>query len=67
MRKNLGAELAKEAPAEADIVTPIPDSGTYAALGYAQQSGVPFDIGLTRNHYVGRTIISPRRTCAIWA
>lgn len=59
VRKNLGAELAKEAPAEADIVTPIPDSGTYAALGYAQQSGVPFDIGLTRNHYVGRTFISP--------
>ncbi len=59
VRKNLGREMARESRAEADCVTPIPDSGMYAALGYAEQSGIAFDIALTRNHYVGRTFISP--------
>lgn len=62
-RKNLGRQLARETKnIEADLVTPIPDSGTYAALGYAEESGIPFDIGLTRNHYIGRTFISPYQT-----
>ena len=58
-RKRLGRQLAKEAPADGDIVMPIPDSGNYAALGFAQQSGIPLEIGLIRNHYVGRTFIQP--------
>lgn len=58
-RKNLGRALAKESPAEADIVMPIPDSGTYAALGYAEESKIPFEIGFIRNHYIGRTFIQP--------
>lgn len=58
-RKNLGRALAQEAGAEADIVMPIPDSGTYAALGYAEESKIPFEIGFIRNHYIGRTFIQP--------
>jgi len=58
-RKRLGRELAKECPVEADLVMPIPDSGNYAALGYAEQSGIPFEMGIVRNHYVGRTFIEP--------
>jgi amidophosphoribosyltransferase len=58
-RKKLGRELAKEHPVEADVVIPIPDSGTSAAIGYAQQSGIPFDMGMVRSHYVGRTFIAP--------
>lgn len=58
-RKKLGRRLAVEHPAEADVVVPVPDSGTSAAIGYAQQSGIPFDMGLVRSHYVGRTFISP--------
>lgn len=58
-RKNLGRALAKESPAQADIVMPIPDSGTYAALGYAEESKIPFEIGFIRNHYIGRTFIQP--------
>ena len=58
-RKNLGRMLAKEHPAEADIVMPIPDSGTYAALGYAEESHIPLEMGLVRNHYIGRTFIQP--------
>ena len=52
-------ELAREAPADADVVVPVPDSGVPAALGYAQASGIPFDLGIIRNHYVGRTFIEP--------
>ena len=58
-RKNYGAQLAKEDDLEADIVVPVPDSGNAAALGYAQEKKVPFDLGLIRNHYVGRTFIEP--------
>lgn len=59
VRKHLGAQLAKESPAEADFVMAIPDSGTYAATGYAQQLGLPLEIGIIRNHYIGRTFIQP--------
>jgi len=55
----LGAQLAKESPVKADIVMPIPDSGNYAALGFAEESGLPFEAGMIRNHYVGRTFIQP--------
>ncbi len=58
-RRRLGMQLAKECPVEADLVMPIPDSGNYAALGYAEQSGIPFEMGIVRNHYVGRTFIEP--------
>jgi len=59
VRKKLGARLAEEHPADADVVTPVPDSGTSAAIGYASASGIPFDMGFVRSHYVGRTFISP--------
>ena len=59
MRKRIGAELAVESPVEADIVVPVPDSGTPAAIGFAQQAGLPFELGIIRNHYVGRTFIQP--------
>lgn len=59
VRKNMGRELAKEMPVEADMVIPVPDSGIAAALGYSEESGVPFDLGIVRNHYVGRTFIEP--------
>jgi len=59
VRKNLGATLAREAPADADLVIAIPDSGNSAALGYAHESGLPYDSGFTRNHYIGRTFIQP--------
>ncbi|OHB65879.1 MAG: amidophosphoribosyltransferase [Planctomycetes bacterium RBG_13_60_9] len=58
-RKKLGRRLAQEHPAPADVVIPIPDSGTSSALGYAEHSGVPFDMGMVRSHYIGRTFISP--------
>ena len=60
-REELGRQLAREAPAEADIVVPVPDSGVTAAMGYAAESGLPFRFGLIRNHYVGRTFIEPRQ------
>jgi amidophosphoribosyltransferase len=60
-RLHLGRQLAREAPADADIVVPVPDSGMGAALGYAQESGLPFEWGLIRNHYVGRTFIEPKQ------
>ena len=60
-RKELGRQLAREHPAEADIVIPVPDSGTSAALGYSEESGSPFELGLIRNHYVGRTFIEPKQ------
>nr|WP_306267167.1 amidophosphoribosyltransferase [Pararhizobium sp. IMCC3301] len=59
VRKRIGMELAIESPAEADIVVPVPDSGTPGAIGYAEQSGLRFDLGIIRNHYVGRTFIQP--------
>ncbi|MCX5716534.1 MAG: amidophosphoribosyltransferase [Candidatus Omnitrophica bacterium] len=58
-RKKLGAQLFKEHPADVDMVMPVPDSGNYAALGYAEASGIPFEMGIVRNHYVGRTFIQP--------
>jgi len=61
VRKELGRQLAREHPAEADIVIPVPDSGTSAALGYSEESGTPFELGLIRNHYVGRTFIEPKQ------
>jgi len=60
-RKNLGRQLAKEHPVDADVVIPVPDSGTSAAIGYAEESKIPFDMGLVRSHYVGRTFISPEQ------
>jgi amidophosphoribosyltransferase len=60
-REALGHQLAKEAPVDADIVVPVPDSGVTAALGYAAESGIPFRFGLIRNHYVGRTFIEPEQ------
>ncbi len=59
VRKRIGEELAREAPAEADLVVPVPDSGVPAAIGFAQASGIPFELGIIRNHYVGRTFIEP--------
>ena len=58
-RKRIGAELSRESGIPADLIVPVPDSGVPAALGYAQESGIPFDLGIIRNHYVGRTFIEP--------
>ncbi|MBI1985899.1 MAG: amidophosphoribosyltransferase, partial [Rhodospirillales bacterium] len=58
-RKSIGAELARESHIPADVVVPVPDSGVPAAIGYSQQAGVPFEFGIVRNHYVGRTFIEP--------
>ncbi len=58
-RRRIGVELAKEAPVEADLVCPVPDSGTPAAIGYSQESGIPYAMGIIRNQYVGRTFIEP--------
>lgn len=62
VRKEMGKVLAKESPVEADIVIPTPDSGVPAAIGFSQESGIPFDFGLIRNHYVGRTFIEPTQS-----
>ena len=62
VRKAHGRRLALEAPAAADMVMPFPDSGTYAALGYSEASGIPFELGMIRNHYVGRTFIQPTQS-----
>src|SRR5690606_13589780 len=59
IRKNLGQELAREHPTDCDVVVPVPDSGVPAAIGYGQASGAPYELGLIRNHYVGRTFIEP--------
>ena len=61
-RERLGRLLAREHPVEADIVTPVPDSGVPAAVGYAAESGIPFRMGLIRNHYIGRTFIEPEQS-----
>lgn len=62
VRKAMGKELAQEAPAAADVVVPVPDSGVPAAIGYAQASGIPYELGIIRNHYVGRTFIQPTQS-----
>ncbi|MBN1384367.1 MAG: amidophosphoribosyltransferase [Elusimicrobia bacterium] len=59
VRKQLGRQLARECPAEADLVMPIPDSGNYSAVGFAEESKIPFEVGMIRNHYIGRTFIQP--------
>lgn len=59
-REKMGMRLAQEAPVEADVVIPVPDSGVPAAIGYAKESGIPFELGLIRSHYVGRTFIEPQ-------
>ncbi len=59
VRKAIGAELSRESPVEADLVVPVPDSGVPAALGFSQESGIPFELGIIRSHYVGRTFIQP--------
>ncbi len=59
-REKMGMRLAEEQPAEADVVIPVPDSGVPSAIGYAKQSGIPFELGLIRSHYVGRTFIEPQ-------
>jgi amidophosphoribosyltransferase len=62
VRLKMGERLAREAPAVADIVVPVPDSGLFAALGYSRESGLPLEFGLIRNHYVGRTFIQPKQS-----
>ena len=61
-RKRIGMELARENPIDADVIVPVPDSGTPAAIGFAQESNTPFELGIIRNHYVGRTFIAPSDT-----
>jgi amidophosphoribosyltransferase len=61
-RDLMGRQLAREAPVEADIVVPVPDSGNTAAIGYSAESGIPFRLALIRNHYVGRTFIEPQQS-----
>ena len=58
-RRQIGVELAKEAPVDADLVCPVPDSGTPAAIGYSQESGIPYAMGIIRNQYMGRTFLAP--------
>ena len=62
VRTNLGRNLAREQPVDADVIVPVPDSGVCAAVGYADESGVPLRMGLIRNHYVGRTFIQPQQS-----
>ena len=62
VRRSLGVELAKESPVDADMVVPIPDSGFPASIGYAQASRIPLELGMIRNHYVGRTFIEPQQS-----
>jgi amidophosphoribosyltransferase len=62
VRKELGKQLAREQPSNADIVTAVPDSGVPAAIGYAEESGLPLELGLLRNHYIGRTFIEPQKS-----
>ena len=61
-RKNLGKELALESTIDADVVVPIPDSGVPAAIGFSEQAGIPFELGIIRNHYIGRTFIEPSQS-----
>src|SRR5580692_10279883 len=62
IRRNMGSELAREAPAAADVVVPVPDSGVPASIGYAQAAAIPYELGIIRNHYVGRTFIQPTQS-----
>jgi amidophosphoribosyltransferase len=62
VRKDLGRQLAREAPAKADMVVAVPDSANVAAVGYAEESGIPYGLGLIRSHYIGRTFIEPRQS-----
>ncbi|MCZ8183520.1 MAG: amidophosphoribosyltransferase [Beijerinckiaceae bacterium] len=62
VRKRIGATLAQESPVAADVVVPVPDSGVPAAIGFAQESGIPYELGIIRNHYVGRTFIQPTQS-----
>ncbi len=62
VRKRIGAILAREAPIEGDVVVPVPDSGVPAAIGFSQESGIPYELGIIRNHYVGRTFIQPTQS-----
>jgi amidophosphoribosyltransferase len=62
VRERLGRQLAKQHPVDADVVIPVPDSGIAAAIGYARESGIPYDMGLIRSHYVGRTFIEPQQS-----
>jgi len=62
VRKRMGEQLAREAPASADVVVPVPDSGVPAAIGYAQACNIPYELGIIRNHYVGRTFIQPTQS-----
>ena len=62
VRKKMGMELAREMPVNADVIVPVPDSGVPAAIGYAQAAGIPFELGIIRNHYVGRTFIQPTQS-----
>lgn len=62
VRKRMGEELAREHPVKADVVVPVPDSGVTAALGFSRESGIPLELGLIRNHYVGRTFIEPKQS-----
>ena len=66
-RKNLGEQLAIENNIKADVVIPVPDSGVPAALGFAQKSNIPFELGIIRNHYVGRTFIEPTQNITVWS
>src|SRR5262249_39720715 len=59
VRKEMGRQLAREHPVAADIVVPVPDSGNYAAIGYSEESGIPFEMAFIRNHYVGRSFLQP--------
>src|SRR5206468_12827136 len=59
VRKTMGSQLAREAPVEADVIVPVPDSGVPAAIGFSQEAGIPYELGIIRNHYVGRTFIEP--------
>ena len=61
IRKQMGVQLAREAAADADVIVPIPDSGVPAAIGFSRESGMPFELGIIRNHYVGRTFIEPEQ------
>jgi len=61
-RKAHGRQLAQESPVDADLVMPFPDSGVYAAIGYSEAAGIPFEMGMIRNHYVGRTFIQPTQS-----
>ncbi len=60
VRKNMGRAMAQESPADVDLVVPVPDSGVVSAMGFAEESGIPFEMGLIRNHYIGRTFIEPQ-------